>query len=193
SVRLARARERLRQRLVRRGLGLSAGLVSGLLDSESKGMPLPVGLLTTTLKGGAALVSGVRADISQAVFTLTEGVIRAMWIQKLKTTLLAGFLVLGLTFTSLGGVSWHRAGQILAQTPLDAREVSKERMKDDDRSLEEQERKLALQLKAIREQRARLHLRRASAVLEEIEASLKKLRAVTAGSEKRRRAVDAFE
>jgi RNA polymerase sigma factor (sigma-70 family) len=193
SVRLARARERLRQRLVRRGLGLSAGLVGGLLASKSKGMPLPVGLLTTTLKGGAALASGVPADISQGVLTLTEGVIRAMWTQKLKTTLLAGVLVLGLTVTSLGGVSWHRAGQILAQTPQNAREVSKDRAKDDDRSLEEQERKLALQLKAIREQRARLHLRRASAVLEEIEASLKKLREVTAGSEKGRRSVDAFE
>jgi RNA polymerase sigma factor (sigma-70 family) len=193
SVRLARARERLRKRLVRRGV--SASLLGGLLAGQAKGMSVPVGLLATTLTAGSALAGGVPAGISPTVLTLIEGVLRAMWMQKLKSTVLAGVLVFGLAFTTLGSLTWHGAGQVAAQTrigPLEKRGAAGNRSKDDDRSLQEQERQLLLQLKDIREQRARLNLRRASAILDEIEASLKKLRQATADSATGRRAVDAF-
>jgi len=50
-----------------------------------------------------------------------------------------------------------------------------------------------LQLKAVRDKRAQLQQRQASAILSEIEASLKKLRQATAGSTRGRRAVAEFE
>jgi RNA polymerase sigma factor (sigma-70 family) len=193
SVRLARAREHLRRRLVRRGV--SAGLAGALLAGEAKAMSVPVGLLAATLNAGAAAAGGVPAGISETVLTLTEGVLHAMSMQKLKSALVAGFFVMGLTVTVLGVVSWQGTGKVAAQVPRetpDERGPAKERAADEDRSLQEQERSLMLQLEKIRLQRAELNHRRASAILEEIEASLKKLREAMAGSARGRQAVDTF-
>jgi RNA polymerase sigma factor (sigma-70 family) len=193
SVRLARARDYLRRRLVRRGV--CAGLAGGLLAGEAKAMSVPAGLLATTLSAAAAGLGGAPAGISETVLTLTEGVLHAMWMQKLKSVLVAGFLVVGLTFAAVGGVSWHETGKVAAQafprTPAGEGPAT-QRSGDDDRSLQEQERRLMLQLEKIRLQRADLNHRRSSAILEEIEASLKKLRAATAGSARGRQAVDTF-
>jgi RNA polymerase sigma factor (sigma-70 family) len=194
SARLARARERLRQRLARRGVGLSANLLGWLLAAKASSASVPQALLATTVKAGASS-AGIPAGISQAVLTLTEGVLHTMWMQKVKTTMLAGVLVVGLCVTGLGSLNWPRTGQVAAQDlpTKAAEEVSGNRLRDDARTLEAQEQKLLLQLKEVREKKARLHLRRASAILDEIEASLKKLRQATAGSAGGHRAVAEFE
>lgn len=80
--RLARARERLCERLSRRGVALSAGLFAALLAGGSA----PGTLVASTAK--AALASAPQALaaglISTNVAALTEGVLRAMWMTKLK-------------------------------------------------------------------------------------------------------------
>jgi RNA polymerase sigma factor (sigma-70 family) len=81
--RLARARARLCERLSRRGVALSAGLFTALLAEASA----PGTLVASTAKA-AALVSAPQALaaglISTNVAALTEGVLRAMWMTKLK-------------------------------------------------------------------------------------------------------------
>jgi RNA polymerase sigma factor (sigma-70 family) len=193
SVRLARAREQLRRRLVRRGV--SAGLVGAMLAGEANAASVPAGILALTLNAGVVVAGIVPPGFSETVLTLTEGVIRAMWIQKLKSVLVASFVVAGLAVTALGGVSWYGTGKVAAQVygpALPKAGPANERAGDDDSSLELQERKLMLELEGIRRQRAALSQRRASAVLEEIEASLRKLREATAGSARGRQAVETF-
>lgn len=80
ATRLARARERLRSRLVRRGLTLSGATLAALLTDNAMSAVVPSLLNAQTSKSvltGAAPVS---------VTTLTEGVLHAMFLTKVKTT-----------------------------------------------------------------------------------------------------------
>jgi|SRR5579884_279493 len=121
--RLARARERLRVRLARRGLALSAGLFAALLTKKIASTTLPATLVDSTLKiairfaAGKAATAGV---VPEKVATLTRGVIRTMFLAKFNTI---GILVLSLGL--LGGVAAvvrDRAGafQLTQQKGADA-------------------------------------------------------------------------
>jgi RNA polymerase sigma factor (sigma-70 family) len=105
SSRLARARTLLGRRLGRRGAALSAGAVAALLSTEAAataGVALP-------------LAAGPMAAVPAHVLTLTEGVLRAMMIAKLK---IASAVVLSLAVIGVGGgVLTHRA---LADKPAQA-------------------------------------------------------------------------
>jgi RNA polymerase sigma factor (sigma-70 family) len=99
--RLARAREMLRQRLVRRGLALSAGVLGTLLVEETAPAAVPAALTETALKAARAGASGAAATgfVSEEVIALAEGVSRAMSVTRLKyvavVALAVGLLVLG--------------------------------------------------------------------------------------------------
>jgi RNA polymerase sigma factor (sigma-70 family) len=82
--RLVRARERLRNRLLRRGLALPAGGVAVLLACWPA--PLSAALVSSTIRAALVFAAGqaVAAGVSPAVLALTEGVIKAMWVSKLK-------------------------------------------------------------------------------------------------------------
>jgi RNA polymerase sigma factor (sigma-70 family) len=77
---LARARARLRARLAGRGITLVAAGFSGMAAADATAGP-PVGLVTATLRA----VAGGTA-VSGSVLTLTEGVIRTMFLSQLKAT-----------------------------------------------------------------------------------------------------------
>jgi RNA polymerase sigma factor (sigma-70 family) len=98
--RLSRARERLRVRLARRGLGLSAGLVATLMARGAADAAVPVELAESTLRAAmwvAAESTATLAAASAPVLSLTEGVLRAMFLTKVKiaTAVLLGVGVLG--------------------------------------------------------------------------------------------------
>jgi RNA polymerase sigma factor (sigma-70 family) len=80
--RLARARDRLRDRLDRQGVSLSAGLPGALDRLRAGSAALPQGLIRST----ATLLE---QSVSLRVSTLVQGVILTMLIEKLKWTLLA--------------------------------------------------------------------------------------------------------
>jgi RNA polymerase sigma factor (sigma-70 family) len=86
--RLAWARDRLRTRLSRRGLALSAGL---LLPLNELSAAVPPALVQGTTQAAAAGI------VSSQVVTLTQGVLKAMWITKLKavTSFVLALAVLG--------------------------------------------------------------------------------------------------
>ncbi len=100
SCRLARAREKLRSRLTRRGLALSAGVLTSTLTSESLAAPVSVSLAQATTQAAVLLAAGKSLAgglVSIKVASLTEGILRAMFLFKLKIAALgiAGALVVG--------------------------------------------------------------------------------------------------
>lgn len=87
--RLARARQMLRRNLARRGLSVAALLAPG---AASAAMPSRLAILTTRVATGAV-------PIAQPVLVLSQGVIRAMFLTKVKfavtAIVAAGVLVAG--------------------------------------------------------------------------------------------------
>jgi RNA polymerase sigma factor (sigma-70 family) len=84
--RLDRGRERLRARLARRGLALSAGLLAAALASDAAAaVPSPV-LVDATLKAALLIAAGkaVADVVSEPVAALTKGALQAMLWTKAK-------------------------------------------------------------------------------------------------------------
>ncbi len=88
ATRLARARERLRIRLTRRGLALSALVLAGEL-SPSLAASVPAPLAAATVQAGLVFAAGTTsaAGVSATVVSLTEGVLHSMFLYKLKMIL----------------------------------------------------------------------------------------------------------
>jgi RNA polymerase sigma factor (sigma-70 family) len=83
--RLARARQRLRQRLGRRGVAVPAGLL-GILWGADAAPAVPLALLASARRMAAAFAAGRLAagGLSVSVLGLAEGVMRTMWLSKFK-------------------------------------------------------------------------------------------------------------
>jgi RNA polymerase sigma factor (sigma-70 family) len=112
--RLAWARERLRARLGRRGVGLSAALLATLLLSENVARAVvPTPLVASTARAAVAFAAG-QAGATQ-VAPLAEGVLRAMSMGRIRTAVLAVAVALALT---LAGVLVRHA---LADKPAGAK------------------------------------------------------------------------
>jgi RNA polymerase sigma factor (sigma-70 family) len=112
--RLARGRDRLRQRLVRRGVAPSAGVLVGMLTAKT----VPPALASVTVKAAVLTAAGQAAGtIPASVAALTKGVFRAMLLSKLKVV---AAVVLTVTAAVVGTVVWAR--QAPADKPAAARE-----------------------------------------------------------------------
>lgn len=95
-TRLARARELLRHRLTRRGIGLSSVSLSALLDSEATAA-VSAALGADTVRAAAMFAAGKAAAagaISARAATLAEGVLHTMFLNKLKAAAVV-FVVVG--------------------------------------------------------------------------------------------------
>jgi RNA polymerase sigma factor (sigma-70 family) len=103
SSRLARGRDLLRRRLVRRGVSVSAVALAAGLASQASASVAP-GLVASTTQ---AVLSG---QLSAPVAAITQGVLHAMVIAKLK---LIAVVVLGLSVSlaGSGALAWHLAAQ----------------------------------------------------------------------------------
>jgi RNA polymerase sigma factor (sigma-70 family) len=107
SSRLARARQMLARRLSGRNGALSASAVAVVLATQAASAVVPAPLLASTVKAGALLALGAAATavVSAKVAALTEGVLKAMFLTKLKTVLAIvaalGILALGMGTLSL--------------------------------------------------------------------------------------------
>jgi RNA polymerase sigma factor (sigma-70 family) len=107
-TRLARGRRMLARRLVRRGLILSAGAIATVLPQNAASASVSLPLLTSTIKAACLLASGQAASgiVGAKTAALTEGVLKAMLLTKLKiaTAALLGLAVLG---AGLAGLNYH--------------------------------------------------------------------------------------
>jgi RNA polymerase sigma factor (sigma-70 family) len=98
SSRLARARTLLAKRLRRYGLTVSGGSLAAVLCEKTTSAALPPLLLRTTVKAAGVLRGGqelTAALVSARVVALTEGVLKAMLLSKIKiamVVLLVGLL-----------------------------------------------------------------------------------------------------
>jgi RNA polymerase sigma factor (sigma-70 family) len=86
--RLARARAMLAQRLTRRGVTLSAAALPVLLSQNAAAGPVPAALLLPTSEAAGLLAASqpMAGVVSAQVILLTEGVVKAMTLTKLKLT-----------------------------------------------------------------------------------------------------------
>jgi RNA polymerase sigma-70 factor (ECF subfamily) len=133
SSRLARAKIRLRDRLTQRGLALSAAALASALAQDAQALNVPPSLVDSTIRGATLVATGssLTGVASTAVITLTEGVLKAMLLSKLKFAFL-GFVTVAMLTTGAG---------VVAQVPVS-------QSSDDDR-LKSVERKLDRLLEAI--------------------------------------------
>src|SRR6516225_6450501 len=106
SSRLARARQMLARRLSGPNAALSAGAVAVLVSTQAGSAIVPAPLLTSTVKAGVLLAvgQGVTAVVSANVAALTQGVLKTMFLIKLKTMLACVVMVgaVALTVGALG-------------------------------------------------------------------------------------------
>jgi RNA polymerase sigma factor (sigma-70 family) len=95
SWRLARGRELLRRRLVKRGIVLSAVAVAGALTADTAPAALPASLLDATVRAGLLFAAG--GPGTTPAVTLAEGVLRAMTASRFRvaTAVLVAVLILG--------------------------------------------------------------------------------------------------
>src|SRR5262249_53517539 len=122
--RLERARSMLRARLVRRGLGPEAVLVPTAWPSAKASACLPATLVSSTVKAAGLFAAGQAAAtgvISVKVAALTEGVMKAMFVTKMKTAIVVIVMVIGLG-TGVGLLAGISRTAVVAQedkgTPL---------------------------------------------------------------------------
>src|SRR5262245_57736528 len=110
ATRLARGRARLARRLSRTGLHLSAGAVAALLAQSAASAALPPPLATATIKAAGLFAAGtpVAGVVSTAAATLTQGVLSAMLLTKIK---LISAVLLFVSVLTIGVGATIRAAQ----------------------------------------------------------------------------------
>ena len=102
SSRLATARQRLAKRLARHGLAVSGGSLAALLAGNGASGGVPGVLVVSTTKAAMLVAAGQAAAagvVSVKVAALTEGVLKTMFLAKLKT---ATVVVCGVAAIGLG-------------------------------------------------------------------------------------------
>lgn len=109
---LDRGRERLRTRLTRRGLELSAALAAALMAQDALAA-LPTQLLIQTVQAAAAFAAG---GLSSPSALLAEELMKALVVRKLKT---AAALLLAVGLAALG-VGWLTHASLAGPVPVAA-------------------------------------------------------------------------
>jgi RNA polymerase sigma factor (sigma-70 family) len=119
---LARARERLRRQLTRRGVALSGTLAATGLARQAQAAAVPTLLEISTVKAATCLAAGhvlAAGPISGHAASLAKGVAQAMLLDKLKAA--AAILLVAVALGSFGvGLAARRAG---AEPPARAEEA----------------------------------------------------------------------
>jgi RNA polymerase sigma factor (sigma-70 family) len=113
--RLSRGREWLRTRLLRRGVALSAGGLTTALFQNSASAAVPPALVGSTTTAGTAFAAGktMTGVVSTSVLSLTQGVLRTMFLTKLKFAAGAA-LALAIVGT---GTGWLTHEALAQRTP----------------------------------------------------------------------------
>jgi RNA polymerase sigma factor (sigma-70 family) len=112
---LARGREVLAQRLARRGVVLSAALLSTLLLKDACIVEVPAGFAAATAKAAVGFVLNHAATTSRAA-ALAKGVIKVMSYSTLKVAVITAVLLLG---TGAGITAFKVSGQDAPQVSGD--------------------------------------------------------------------------
>jgi RNA polymerase sigma factor (sigma-70 family) len=188
--RLDRGREALRARLSRRGVTLSGALLSAALAEDAGAAAPPAALLLPTTRAALLAAAGrsVTSIVPAQVLTLTEGVLHAMFVTKLK---IAAF-VTGVALTlGVGASLYGRMGSTAegAQTTRPADNPAPvAATKNDDQALLKQLEKLKRELE---EARLQAELARKEAAQERDQKELARQQAVQAAAAERKARAEA--
>jgi RNA polymerase sigma factor (sigma-70 family) len=106
---LARARELLAKRLSRRGLAVSGGSLAAALSHSAASADVPAAVVTSTINVATLLAAGTAVGvISGPVATLTQGVLKTMFLKKIMSTA-AVVLAFGVAVISGGSLAVGQA------------------------------------------------------------------------------------
>jgi RNA polymerase sigma factor (sigma-70 family) len=112
--RLATGRRLLAERLSRRGVALSGGALAAVLSQGAASAQVTAPLVVATAKAAVWVAAGQLAAVATPVAVLTKGVLRAMFLAKLKVVLGLMLVVVAL---GAGGVAYRSAAAQTVQTP----------------------------------------------------------------------------
>jgi RNA polymerase sigma factor (sigma-70 family) len=118
SGRLARARQLLGARLTRRGVSLLAGGLSLMLEETSRAA-VPTALISATAQAAVILTAKPAAGaaiISSSVLALTQGVVKVMFLSKLKLAALV-MSVIGLSVGTGVGIYARQSSRAAKDVP----------------------------------------------------------------------------
>jgi RNA polymerase sigma factor (sigma-70 family) len=105
--RLARARTLLAKRLTQRGVLFSGVSVATVLSAGSASSSAPLALVASTIRAASLLAAGQAVSVVSAeVDALTEGVLKAMFVTKIKSVL-AVVLLMGLALAGAAGLLYQ--------------------------------------------------------------------------------------
>jgi RNA polymerase sigma factor (sigma-70 family) len=130
--RLARARTMLSKRLTLRGVTLSGAALAAVLTQKVGSAGVPVSLVSTTIQAATLVAqSAATGAVSAKVAALSEGVLRAMLMNKLKTAIailtVLGFVFTGATILTLDSATAQEkppiAGERVKVAPIPADEA----------------------------------------------------------------------
>ena len=109
--RLARARAMLAKRLARHGLAVSGGALAAVLSQNVASAGVPTSVVSSTIKAASLVAAGQAAAgmISAKVAALTEGVLKAMLLTKLKIATVV--LLVAVAAAGSGGFPYRRWGR----------------------------------------------------------------------------------
>ena len=111
--RIATARTKLAKRLARHGLALGGGSLAAVLSQSVASASVPAGVLSSTIKAVTLVAAGKATAtglISANVAALTEGVIKAMLLTKLKMMMVLLLLLSMVTLTGVMRLAWGQTG-----------------------------------------------------------------------------------
>jgi RNA polymerase sigma factor (sigma-70 family) len=109
AARVARARAMLAKRLTQRGVTLSGGALAAMLATQAASAGVPKSVVVSTIKAASLLAAGTAAAtgaISVKAAALTEGVMKAMLLNQLKTAIVT-LLVIAFLGLSGGAYLWQ--------------------------------------------------------------------------------------
>lgn len=160
SGQLARARKQLRQRLQRHGLSLGAGAVTvTLFGGRAEAIPaeqvVSSHLISSTVEAASQIVAGLplATVVAMPVVTLTEGVIRSMYLSRMIQVMAALVIMIGL---ALG--LWTGASDAAVPVPEAPKAEKKAEAVSEIRQVHEllKNRKVLRELKCSAEQRVKI-------------------------------------
>jgi RNA polymerase sigma factor (sigma-70 family) len=175
ATRLARARERLRFRLLRRGVTLSVGTLAAILTDNALSASVTPFLLTQAAK------AALRGAASVSVTALTEGVLYIMFMSKLKMVLAMSLMLAALG--SAGVCAYYLRAQEPASKreapvqPLDKKVADKAPEKNADELTSLMQERLKLAQEVLKGSQERLMVDPNARVQEVVDASLRVLKA----------------
>jgi RNA polymerase sigma factor (sigma-70 family) len=114
SRRLAAGRRLLAERLSHRGVTLSGGALAAALSGSAASAQVAAPLVVATAKAAVFVAAGHLAAVATPVAVLTKGVLRAMFLTKLKIVVGAVLVVVAL---GAGGVAYRSADAQTVQPP----------------------------------------------------------------------------